>query len=426
MERSEYRRYDPRLKNLVAASDDIRKFLKFGISLSTLREWKKNGVREFFSIPELELSTSELISENMALKAKLAAVIAEHGLVLTTIKIFGFQVQYKRLPSSGAKEKLLTAIKAASESIPLSECLAAIGLTAARYHNWLKREVKCLLEDRPSCPRVSPTQMIRSEIRKIQDLYTSKDFSHYSIQALSWLGKKTGEVMASPSTWSRVIRELGLKKNRIRIYPPKPRIGIRASAPGQIWHLDQTILRLGDGTKAFVQCIIDNYSRYVLAWKVSKDYGGARTKELIEQALAKARSLGLHLKPNVLVDSGCENINEKVDVLVDSGSISMTIAQIDIEQSNSMVEMLFHRMKHRYLFTILLSNFESLVKGADFYLYESNTCIPHSALKGATPEEIITGSWTEEKKMELKEKIIAARLSRVETNKAIRCTPCLA
>jgi hypothetical protein len=83
------------------------------------------------------------------------------------------------------------------------------------------------------------------------------------------------------------------------------------------------------------------------------------------------------MKPNVLVDSGSENINEKVDFLVDSGSISMTIAQIDIEQSNSMVEMLFHRMKHRYLFTILLSNFDSLVKGTDFYLTESNTCIPH-------------------------------------------------
>jgi hypothetical protein len=54
--------------------------------------------------------------------------------------------------------------------------------------------------------------MIRSEIRKIQELYTSKDFSHYSIQALSWLAKKTGEVMASSSTWSRVIREHGLKK----------------------------------------------------------------------------------------------------------------------------------------------------------------------------------------------------------------------
>ncbi|MEI8027691.1 MAG: DDE-type integrase/transposase/recombinase, partial [Pseudomonadota bacterium] len=331
----------------------------------------------------------------MALKAKFAVVTAEHGLVLTTIKIFGFQIQYKRPPSSGAKEKILTAIKAASDSIPLSECLSAIGLTSARYHNWLKREVKCLLEDRPNCPRVSPTQLIRSEIRKIQDLYTSKDFSHYSIQSLAWLGKKSGEVMASPSTWSRVIRELGLNKNRIRIYPPKPKFGIRASASGQIWHLDQTILRLGDGSKAFVQCIIDNYSREVLAWKVSKDYGGAKTKELIEKALVKARYLGLHIKPNILVDSGCENINQEVDVLVDSEAIARTIAQIDIEQSNSMVEMLFHRMKHRYLFTIFLSNFESLVKATDFYLNESNTYIPHSALKGATPEEIITGSWTE-------------------------------
>ena len=32
MDRSEYRRYDPRLKNLVADSEDISKFLKFGIS----------------------------------------------------------------------------------------------------------------------------------------------------------------------------------------------------------------------------------------------------------------------------------------------------------------------------------------------------------------------------------------------------------
>jgi transposase InsO family protein len=154
--------------------------------------------------------------------------------------------------------------------------------------------------------------MIRSEIIKIQDLYASKDFSHHSMHALSWLGKKAGEVMASPSTWSRVVRELGLKRNRIRIYPRKPKIGIRASAPGQIWHLDQTILRLGDGSKAFVQCIIDNYSRYVLAWKVSKDYGEVRTKELLEAALAKAKSLGLNVKPNVLVDSGVENVNKVV------------------------------------------------------------------------------------------------------------------
>ena len=118
MKISGYRGYDHRPKNLVATSDDIRKFLKYGISLSTLKEWKKNGEREFFTIPELELNTSELIAENITLKEKLAAVTAEHGLVLTTIKIFGFRIQYKQLPSSGAKEKILAAIKIASDLIP--------------------------------------------------------------------------------------------------------------------------------------------------------------------------------------------------------------------------------------------------------------------------------------------------------------------
>jgi len=346
--------------------------------------------------------------------------------VSKTIKIFGFQIQYKRLPSSEAKSEIISAIKIASEFISLSSCLAAIGLTAARYHHWLKRQVACMLDDQSSCPRISPTQLLQSEKSKIRELFTAKEFAHYSTTALSWFAKKTGDIVASPSTWSRVIGELGLKRNRTRIYPAKPKIGIRASAPCQIWHLDQTILRLQDGTRAFVQCIIDNFSRYVLAWKVSTDYGGLRTKQLIQAALSKAQLLGISITPNVWLDSGAENLNVHVDQLVSSNLISRTVAQIDIEASNAMIEMLFHRLKHRYLFTIPLANLDALAKEVDFYLSESNTCIPHSALSGATPEEVITGSWTQEKILEMKEKIAASRLIRMQSNKSRRCLPCLA
>ncbi len=127
------------------------------------------------------------------------------------------------------------------------------------------------------------TKLWTTEIGKIKDLFTAKEFAHYSTTALSWLAKKTGEVVASPTTWSRVIRQLGLKRNRIRISPTKPKVGIRDSAPGQIWHLDLTILRLQDGSRAFVQAVIDNFSRYVLVWKVSPDYGGLRTKGPLER-----------------------------------------------------------------------------------------------------------------------------------------------
>jgi hypothetical protein len=91
-----------------------------------------------------------------------------------------------------------------------------------------------------------------------------------------------------------------------------------------------------------------------------------------------------------------------------------------------MIEMLFHRLKHRYLFTIPLTNFEALEKGVNFYLTESNEAIPHSALKGATPEESITGRWNDNKINDLREKIVQARSARIDTNLSQQCTPCLA
>ena len=104
----------------------------------------------------------------------------------------------------------------------------------------------------------------------------------------------------------------------------------------------------------------------------------------------------------------------------------MTIAQIDIEFSNSMIEMLFHRLKHQYLFTFPLSNFETLENGAGFFFAESNTVIPHSALKGGTPEEVIMGKWNEEKVKELQDQIKMAKELRNKTNLSLQCPLCLA
>ena len=61
MERPAYRGYKPRFNNLVAVSNDTRKFWEFGISLSTLPELKKNA-EENSEIPELHLRTSGLIA----------------------------------------------------------------------------------------------------------------------------------------------------------------------------------------------------------------------------------------------------------------------------------------------------------------------------------------------------------------------------
>ena len=45
---------------------------------------------------------------------------------------------------------------------------------------------------------------------------------------------------------------------------------IRASKSNEIWHVDTTVTRLLDGSRAYLHAIIDNFSRRILSWTVEK------------------------------------------------------------------------------------------------------------------------------------------------------------
>ena len=70
-----YRKYDPRLRNLVATSANLSRFILMGIPKSTLREWQKKGQQEFITLPEFDLTATELIQQLRAVVESLAGKI---------------------------------------------------------------------------------------------------------------------------------------------------------------------------------------------------------------------------------------------------------------------------------------------------------------------------------------------------------------
>jgi hypothetical protein len=240
--RSEYRRYDWRLRNLVAESKNIHLFPELNIPLSTKRDWIKKGPIRVLTLPEFQMSDVTLVEEVSSLKRRILELETVSTLVGRTIKLFGFQIQYMRLPSGLSKKDVLDAIASAVKFVPLQTCLDAVGMSLTRFRHWTRRQILCRLEDQPSCPRGVPVRLTVSEILAIKTLVKSPDHAHYSVLSLSLLAKRLGLVFASPSTWGRVIREYGLKRTRNREYPPKPKVEIRASAPNQIWHLDTLLI----------------------------------------------------------------------------------------------------------------------------------------------------------------------------------------
>ena len=215
----------------------------------------------------------------------------------------------------------------------LRTVLRAIGLSHARYHDWIRAD-RCGLDDRPSCPRRSPQQLTFSEVNIIRDMVTSKEYRHVSTGVLAYLAQRLGKVFASPTTWYRLVRDHQWRRPRQRVHPAKPKVGIRASQANEIWHVDTTLIRLLDGSRAYLHAVVDNFSRRILSWRVAGTFHPGVTAQLLLDA-SKSMTSG---KPMVLVDGGVENFNSAVDQLVESGLLKRVLAQTEITFSNSLIE----------------------------------------------------------------------------------------
>ncbi len=419
-----YRVYDHRVKQAIASTRNPCLFPQLSIPRSTAMTWIRSGVRDVVTAADIDADRDTLLEKIANLEHSLQAQIAKNDLVVFTFRVFGLQIQYRRLPQESTKTTILDRIKKATAFLPLADCLEAIGLSAARFHSWTKRQVRCLLTDHSSCPKLSPTKLTSSETGIIKNYVTSKDFAHFSIPSLAWLARREAKVFASLSCWYRVIHEFGLRRAMQRLYPPKPKVGIRASEPNQIWHLDQTLLRLENGTRIYIQAVIDNFSRFVLAWQATKDYGGQRTRALLERASTVASEFFPSMIPCVFTDSGSENLNGEVNALIQGELLTRIVAQIDIEFSNSMIEAFFRTLKHRWLYLISLPSFETVLTALQTYMPDYTHRIPLNALHGGTPFEVYSGKWTTAAQNALQTFQVEAKINRITANKSVSCGVC--
>ena len=81
-----------------------------------------------------------------------------------------------------------------------------------------------------------------------------------------------------------MIRRRGRKRPRRRVHPAKPKTVLRATRPNEYWQIDATVIRLTTGIRIYLQAVIDNFSRRILAWRVSDTLSSATTRELLIEA----------------------------------------------------------------------------------------------------------------------------------------------
>jgi putative transposase len=247
------------------------------------------------------------------------------------------------------------------------------------------------------------------------------EFRHMPIRVLALYAQRIGRVFAAPATLARLIRERGWRRPRQRVYPAKPKTGIRASRPNEVWHIDMSVIRLLDGTRTYLHAIIDNFSRRILAWKLAEKLSPLTTCELLQDA---AQYLGADDDPPELyADSGVENVNEDVDALINEGLIHRVLAQVEVAFSNSLIEAWWRSLKSNWLHLNTLDTVAAVRRLTSFYVAEHNTKMPHAAFHGQTPDEVYFGRG-DDVADQLAEAKRHARQTRLATNRNLSCDAC--
>jgi len=267
-----WRRYDHRLRDLVQRAGDVTIATNLGVPRSTARGCLRNAPKVVVSLDVTTLNAAQLQREVFALRRRVKKLRALLRLALALLRTSGFTLTHDRLPDGRAKLRILRAVERARAFVPLQVLLRILRLSPSRFHAWQRLQQACALDDQSSCPHTSPHRLTSAEIRTIKDMVTAIEYRHVPTGTLAVLAQRLGKVCASRSTWYNLVRKFGWRRPRLRVHPSKPKVGVRTTRPNEMWHIDTTVIRLLDGTRAYLHAVIDNLSRRILAWRVAETF----------------------------------------------------------------------------------------------------------------------------------------------------------
>ena len=355
------KKYDHRLKDVVRATGRTDLARQHEVPESTARGWISAPRSEVVTSNVDALEIVELQRQLAALEEKTRRLQAIARCALARARATNASLDHKRIPDGKSKQRLMASIERARSGLPLRKVLKIVGLSASRYHAW-KRSQDCKLDDSPSCPRLNSQQLTTDEVATIKEMVTSEEYRPVPTGTLAILAQRHDKVYASPSTWRRLVRSHGWRRPRTRIHPLKPRVGIRATSPNEVWHIDMTVIRLINGEHLYLHAVLDNYSRRILSWRITETLSSTSTVENLNEAVEHSEEE----TPKVNVDGGGENLNPAIDELIESGKRQRLLARTDIASSNSMIESWWRNLKHQWLFLNTLDSLNAVKKHVAF------------------------------------------------------------
>jgi transposase InsO family protein len=272
--------------------------------------------------------------------------------------------------------------------------LRQLCLPSSTFYGWYQRYLDGgpeALEDRKPRPRARWNK-ISPEIRQeVVDLALER--TELSARELAWHFTDKQRYFLSESSVYRILKAYDLITSPAFILlSASERFAQPSRRVHELWQTDFTYLRVIGWGWYYLSTVMDDFSRYLIAWKLSPTMGAPDVMETLDDALAHSgvESVQVRHRPRLLSDNGPAYVSKELRGYLEQRGMTHTRGRPYHPQTQGKIERYHRSMKNvvkleHYHFPWQL---EAAIR--DFVAYYNHQRY-HEALDNVTPADVYHG-----------------------------------
>jgi len=262
--------------------------------------------------------------------------------------------------------------------------LSILGVPKSSYYRWRQGQTSSGNRERP-WNRITPDE----EDKILAAAMETPELS--SRQLAVWITDNAGFAV-SESTVYRILCREGLVKRQETQLKAAKEYHTKTTRPHQLWATDASYFRVAGWGYYYLVTVMDDYTRFILAWKLQKDMSANSLIEVVQDAVDATGMTDVPVedRTNLLSDNGAGYLSRSFRDYLNLVGIGHILAAPFHPQTNGKLER-YHRSIKKEVNQLLYEAPSQLERAiADFVEYY-NYRRYHKALGNVTPADVLYG-----------------------------------
>ena len=295
-------------------------------------------------------------------------------------------------PSPSDKVEIIRLVE--ESHLPARRTLEILGIARSSFYRWYDRYQQSgpeALVDRPSRPDRVWNRIPDAVREQIIDM--ALDCPELSPRELAVRFTDEQRYFVSEASVYRLLKSQDLITSPAYIViKAADEFREKTTAPNQLWQTDFTYLKITGWGWYYLSTILDDYSRYIVGWKLCATMKAQDVTDTLDLALAKSGldQVNVGHRPRLLSDNGASYISGDLAEWLDDRKIKHIRGAPYHPQTQGKIERWHQTLKNR----ILLNNYylpRELEEQISAFIENYNNKRLHESLNNLTPADVYFG-----------------------------------